>query len=319
MNINMKTIILVGIAILLAGGAAFMARSLVNKPAQQTSIVSAPVESKLKVLVAIQSLPLGHFLKTEEFEWRAWPAQNINENYITNETENPDELMQSFIGSIVKVPVLSGVPLLRENIVHPRNRGFLAAVLKNGHRALTARINLESGIAGFIFPGDRVDILLTHPIRIGDFDDAALEEMGDSDNSNRKQAFVTETILTNIKVLAIDQRTTAGELLGAPGKSVTFELTPKQAEKMTLVPKIGTLSLALRPLGKTPEEEVAENKANGKSKMTAKITRTWDSEVSKVIPNLPGFGPDKTATGGKKTYKIEVVRGTKVQKLKYVK
>ena len=316
MNINIKTVILLGIAILIAVGLAMTARGLIKNPVIENpkiDNITTPVISEFKVLVATKKLPLGYFLKRGDYEWRVWPAQNINENFITNKMLDSNSIMESFAGSVIKNPVLAGIPLLKRNIVHPGNRGFLAAVLKKNHRAFSIRINAITGISGFIFPGDRVDIILTHSISLGLFDSETIDAEG---NSNRKAAQVAETVLKNIRVLAIDQRTRSGTNdpeTGNPvnnprtGSSVTFELTPKQTEKIALVSRMGSLSLALRSLTDFDKEK------------TRKLSRTWDSEVSKILPNLPGHGPRATKKSrSKKTYRVEVVRGTQVKKLKYV-
>ncbi|WP_417319776.1 Flp pilus assembly protein CpaB [Emcibacter sp.] len=291
MNINMRSIVLVGIALVIAGVTAFMARSLLKPaaaPQQQQVVQAAP--SKVQVLVAAVDLHTGRFLKKENLTWQSWPEDGLHESYI-RKGENVD--IEQFAGAVVKSTITAGEPITDSRIVKPGNRGFMAAVLPFGKRAVSIRINATSGISGFVFPGDHVDILLTHKVSAG----------------GRKKAQASETVLTNVRVLAIDQRTANPTHTPSVGKTVTLEVTPKDAEKISLVEKMGNLSLALRSLARDSDEKDA-NLASDEDQTSV----TWDSEVSQLLSGGTGM-----PSGKGKSFSVKVVRGNEVQQLGFAK
>lgn len=282
MNINMRSVILIGVALVVAIVTAFLARSLVNTPQDQDSDaqeVTAPIrESNVKILVAANNLQLGHFIKPEDMVWQSWPDENVHESYIQH---GEDITPESFAGAVLNTSLSAGEPILNGRLIKPGNRGFMAAVLPKGKRAISIRINATSGNAGFVFPGDRVDILLTHQV---------------STNGNKKEARVSETVLKNVRILAINQRTDNPTHTPAVGQTATLEVTPKEAEKVSLIKNMGELTLILRSLG--PEENDVQQ-ATSDSR-----TITWDSEVSSQISS----GNTNTGTG--RNFSVKVFRGT---------
>jgi pilus assembly protein CpaB len=199
------------------------------------------------------------------------------------------------IGLVVLVLVLVvGAPIVESDIVMPGSRGFLAAVLKPGLRAVSVPATATSTVSGFIYAGDRVDVLLTHALTNG---------TGQNHNA-------TETILRNARVIAMDQK-----LDFTPGdkpdiaKTATLELTAKQTEIVTLAVKMGELSLVLRSLQDPADEE--RDVAGGED-ATAELgdSFTHDSQVSRLIkdPNPPPKPPDAMKTS---VFVLRGARGTK--------
>jgi len=284
MSLNMRSIMLIGVALLIAGVTAILARNLLTptvKTVQNTNTVEVVKASDTQILVASRDLSTGSFLKKDDLAWQSWPDDNVNENYII---KNKDVKFEDFAGAVVKSPMISGEPMTNSRIVTPGNRGFLAAVLTPGNRAVSIKINATSGISGFVFPDDRVDILLTHTVK----------------KSNKKDTVrVTETVLKNVRVLAIDTRYQNNTNTPSPGKNLTIEVSPKAAEKVALAGKMGNLSLSLRSLAR-PETEgklIASNMVEAK-------TFTRDNEVSQL---MAGGGPDTTNRD------VTVIRGAAVQ------
>jgi len=195
----------------------------------------------------------------------------------------------------VRRGISAGQPITRGRSVNSGDRGFLAAVLRPGYRAVSLRVNATSSIAGLIFPGDRVDIILTHSVKV--------------DGPRRR---VSETVLTNVRILAIDQKTNDQDNAPKVGKNATFEVTPKQAEMLSVLSDLGKLSLSLRSLAKdeaelqrlaNSEEPLAEpNAEKGK-------THTWDSEVSHLLRQ-----PSAT-----NQQKVQVIRGGRTTELRFNK
>lgn len=230
-----RSIMLIAAALLLSVGTMFVARSWLNNRPQPTMTVQEPVQVHTKVLVASTDLPTGIFVTEQHLRWQVWPDNDIPDNYLVEgEFER-----QRLHGAVVRRGIASGTPIIQTQVIKPGDRGFLAAVLKPGWRAYSIKVNATSSIAGLVFPGDRVDLLMTHKIKnVG----SGLEQQ------------VSETVLTNLRVLAIDQSLNDQEGQPRVGKTVTFEVTPKQAEILAVADTIGRLSLSLRSLAKNEAE-----------------------------------------------------------------
>jgi pilus assembly protein CpaB len=234
-----RTIILVFAALLTAGGTIYFAQSWISRErAQLEAMKKQPVkEEGTQVLVAKKNLPAGLFVKPEDLEWRAWPKDGVVQSYYLKGKVEKTAL----IGAVVRRGITAGEPISDGKIAKPGDQGFLAAVLEPGMRAITVSINQTSGIAGFIFPGDRVDLLLT-------------KSLGDIDGSGTRR-FATETVLEKIRVLAMDQRVNDVENTPKVSKTMTVEVTPKQAEMIAVAGQLGTLSLSLRSLAKDDQKD----------------------------------------------------------------
>ncbi len=286
MNLNMRSIILIVVALGVAGVTAMLARNLINTP-QPAATGDAPAvvlvpESKMKILVAVTNMPVGHFIKVEDMVWQSWPDDTVHERYIQQDAEITPE---SFAGAVVNSAISAGEPILDNRLVKPGDRGFMAAVLPVGKRAISIRITVTSGNAGFVFPGDRVDILLTHEVKVR--------------SADRLTARVSETVLKDVRVLAINQSTDNLTHTPSIGQTATLEVTTKEAEKIALIRRMGELTLVLRSLGNEKKDPILH--ANSK-----KPTFTWDSEVSKQISGTSGSG----ATG---KFSVQVFRGGGVE------
>jgi pilus assembly protein CpaB len=232
---RLKSILLVVVALVLAGFTAFMvrnwldaeraaaARAMANRP-------QAPQQVGVQVLVAKRDLPVGTFLRPEHLRWQAWPEASLSPAYAVEGKKKPED----FVGAVVRLPIASGEPITDGRVVAPGNSGFLAAVLRPGYRAVSVPVTVTSGIAGFVFPGDHVDVLLTHnlpqPV------DGGLE----------RRAGVT--VLRDIRVLALDQKVDVKPGENGVPRTATIEVTPKQTEIVAVVVEMGKLSLSLRSL-----------------------------------------------------------------------
>lgn len=274
MNINIRSVVLIGIALVIAGVTALLARNLVNTPqgAVGEHVVVKVVDSRMKILVAAINLPVGHFIKAEDLVWQSWPDESVHERYIQ---QGSDITMASLVGAVAVNAISAGEPILDNRLVKPGNRGFMAAVLPAGKRAISIRITPTSGNAGFVFPGDRVDILLTHEVEIK--------------SEGRERARLSETILRDVRVLAINQSTDSTTHVPSIGKTATLEVTPKEAEKISLIKSMGELTLILRSLGQADEENSRQAAANIQAP-------TWDSDVSSQLSGSRGAGKSTSVT-----------------------
>jgi len=240
-----KILLLVG-ALLIAAVAAFMARGLLlggSAPkAQAAPVVAVQVEGP-EVLVATRALPVGTILDATAVKFQHWPKDLVDPKvYFIKGAD--DASLKSLQGTVVRVAITAGQPLTQGALVKPGDRGFLAAALGPGMRALTVPVSAQSAVAGFVFPGDRIDLMLTQSVA------------GGGDGPPLK---VTETVLRNLRVLATDQRTDnivdeAGKTQVRTYSTVTVEATPKIAEKIAVVQTLGSLTVALRSIADNQSE-----------------------------------------------------------------
>ena len=264
-----RTLILFVVAILLAGSTAMLVRSwLVQQRTVEAEAAPMPPPPVQKsVLVARGAIPRGQILKPTDLAWQAWPDGNLDRAYIQKGSKTIEDLA----GWVARDPFGPGEPITEPKIVAPGSRGFLAAVLRPGMRAVSVPVTRTSGISGFVFPGDQVDILTTHPL--------ALPTSGGKSDSVQHQA--SETVLHDIRVLAVDQKldSKGGEAIVA--QTATLEVTPKQSEIIAVASDMGKLSLSLRSLVTPPGEAAVADSADN----TGSGTFTLDSEVSRLLPN----------------------------------
>ena len=238
-----KKVILLVCALVIAALAAFMANSIrTGASAPQAKAVAAPVPTGPKVLVATRALPVGTLITAEALRYQPWPEELIEEAYFTEGGEGlPD--IEKLVGTVVRNAITAGQPVTQGSLVSPGDRGFLAAALGPGMRAISIPMRSTTGVSGFVFPGDRVDLFLTQNV--------AVEE--------GQPLKVAETIVRNVRVLATDNPSSPrvdenGKTIVSNFKLVTIEVTPRIAEKITVAQSIGTLSLSLRALADNAAE-----------------------------------------------------------------
>jgi len=194
---------------------------------------SAPAKPEVQfVLVADRGLSAGQFVTAADLRWQAWPDETLAASYVVKGDGTPED----FAGAVVRSRLGEGEPINGERIVMPGDRGFLAAVLTPGMRAVSVPVNKTSGVAGLVFPGDKVDVILTHTVR------------PDLGGSVDRPVRASETVLRNVRVLAIDQRLDNQDQAPKVIDTVTLEVEPAQAERINVVMELGALSLSLRSL-----------------------------------------------------------------------
>ncbi len=261
-----RTMILFLVAILLAGGTAMLVRSWLvqQRTVEAEAAPMPPPPAQKSVLVARSAISRGQILKPTDLSWQTWPDGGLDHAYI----QKGGKTIEDIAGWVARHPFGPGEPITESKIVAPGSRGFLAAVLRPGMRAVSVPVTATSGISGFIFPGDQVDILITHP----------LQASGGKGEGVQHQA--SETVLHDVRVLAVDQKldSKGGEAIVA--HTATLEVTPKQSEVIAVASEMGKLSLSLRSLVTPPGEEAAADSADN----AGSGTFTLDSEVSRLLP-----------------------------------
>lgn len=292
-----RKILLIVFALLITGSTIFFVRNWVgqrNQPVVETVEV-APVKAENQILVVSTNLPAGTLVQEKHLKWQPWPeSDDMEEVYIVEDVRTLEE----FIGTVVRQGVGNGEPVTDSRFIKPGEQGFLSAVLNPGKRAISLPVNPTAGIAGFVFPGDRVDVVLTH---------ALLTESEAAEDGTAPARRASETILSNARVIAMDQSTNDQEQEASVRSIATLEVTPKQVEILTVAKELGQLTLSLRSLAQISDGEKSKD---GKPVFKRERGRghTWDSEASSIIT-----GPRRT---GIPTTVINVVRaGDAKQKL----
>ena len=278
-----KVALLIG-ALVIAVITAVMAKNMFTGAGADAAAAAPAVPLGPKVLVARKALPVGTLIDAESLAYQAWPQELVQNAYYTEGSPGSDPA--KMIGTVVRNPITAGQPITKGALVGPNDRGFLAAALGPGMRAVTVPVSNTSGVAGFIFPGDRVDMVLTQVVT------------GGGDGPPLK---VSETIVRNLRVLATDQRIDSKD---AEGKTevktfttVTFEATPRISEKIAVAQSMGTLSLALRSIAdNTAELERAV--AAGEVKVPAGINPADERRLLLAVANRPVDTNTTYTTGG---------------------
>lgn len=276
-----KIALLVG-ALVIAVITAVMAKNMFSGAAADQA-QAAPAQTGPKILVARKALPVGTIIDQEALAYQPWPKELMESAYYL-EGQGGD--IKSLLGTVVRYPITAGQPVTRGSLVGPKDRGFLAAALGPGMRAVTVPVNASTGVAGFVFPGDRVDIVLTQEV-VGGGDGAPLK--------------VSETIVRNVRVLATDQRISDKDEDGKTAvktfTNVTLEATPRIAEKIAVAQSVGNLSLSLRSLADNASE-LERAVAAGEVKVPAGADPMQEKRLLQAIANRPVDTNPTFATGG---------------------
>lgn len=231
-------LLVLALSLTAGGGAAWLTTTREAQVEQITMTAPAEPAEGTEILVAATDLEERRRLVAEDLEWRSWPKDALHEGYITR--TNQPEAIDELGGKLVRVSLLAGEPLRREK-VSASDTGYLSALLSPGKRAVSVKVTAESTAGGFILPDDRVDVLHT-VIPDG------------------RTGGVTRTVVTNVRVLAVDQQITAPEANAvATAKTATLELAPGQAEIVSAAEANGSLSLSLRSSADNSEMQVVSN------------------------------------------------------------
>ncbi|MBF9150682.1 Flp pilus assembly protein CpaB [Novosphingobium jiangmenense] len=266
-----KLMLLVG-ALIVAIGTAFAARSLFAGASTPQAEAAAKVPMGPKVLVAQRALPVGTIITADAINFQPWPKDMVQDAYFVEGEAD----MQKLLGTVVRNPMTAGEPVTKGNLVAPGDRGFLAAALGPGMRAVTIPVSARTGVAGFVFPGDHIDLVLTQTVK------------GNGDAGMALKA--SETFLKNLRVLATDQSTeqemVEGKTRVRTFSTVTLEVTPKIAEKIAVAQTVGTISLSLRSLADN-SAELEQAIASGDVKIPAGATKQQEEALIKQAMARP--------------------------------
>ena len=275
---NPRTLILLVMAVLISALIVIVVKGRNN----QAGTATGP-----KILVAAQDIAAGSFVQAEKnLAWKEWPESSISPSFIVDTTHKIEE----FNGGVSRRDIVAGEPINLTAIVKVNDGGFMSAVLTPGKRAISIAVSPTSGNAGFVFPGDHVDLILTHRLP------------GD--------VLASETFIEDVRVLAIDQMLTNPDNKAIVAKTISLEITPKQAEKINVAISIGSISVSLRSLA-TPNQHGTDSPANDNTVITLPANPeagnySTNSDVSKLM------GEKKSPTT-----KISVFHGNNTEQLDF--
>jgi pilus assembly protein CpaB len=258
---NPLRVMIVLVAAVSAIGLAVVMQKAMGGKAAPAAVVQAPAAADkpmTQVLVAKRDLVIGERLTAADVTWQAWPSDAINAAFITNGAAAPvptkttakaakavgdvaDGMIggvtpeKAIEGAIVRDPILAGEPITPRKIVRGGEGGYLSVVLSPGKRAMAVPVTSETAVGGFVLPGDRVDVLQTHEGQSGGEGEAATKTV------------VAETILQNVRVLALDQSTAAEkDAKTIVAATATIEVGPTEAEALARAKAAGPVTLILR-------------------------------------------------------------------------
>ena len=232
--------------------------------------VAAPIP-KVNVLAAASVLRAGTLLKPDDLE-----VHEVNEGEVpTGARKDTPQARSELFGAMVRQTILAHQIVMPADVMRPGDHGFLAAVLTPGKRATSVGVDAVSGTAGLIWPGDHVDLILTEQI-----DDASVPIA---------KRFAGETVLKDVRVIAIDQQLVQGGSTGGVGqegagsRTVTLEVTPEDAERVAVATRLGKLALAVRPVDGTTRAETSDHDV------------TWSGDVSNALSQIRKTGDTAVA------------------------
>jgi pilus assembly protein CpaB len=241
---NTARIVVLAIAIGAGGVAAYLASGSDKEAAAPAAVVQQI--PTMDVLVAKDDINLGQTVSAENLQWQTWTESSSSGSFIRK--KDRPEAIKEIVGSIARAPFIAGEPIREQKLVKANGSGFMAAILPSGMRAVSTEISAETGAGGFILPNDRVDVILSKREKQVAGDGPPIEIVS------------SQLVLTNIRVLAIDQAPKEKEGQNAVlGKTATLELTPDNVAVLGKARLSGTLSLALRSIADVNQVTVTAN------------------------------------------------------------
>lgn len=250
-------------------------------------------EARVQIVVASKALNAGDVLTEANMKWVDWPKSGVFEGMLL---KDGNKNITDIASGKVRRAMALNEPITKAALVEQK-ANFLAATLTPGMRAVAINASARSAAGGFVSPGDYVDIVLTYRPRInlpGGNEEASRRILQENVTSR-----AAETIMQNVKVLAVDQRATRNEEKVLPGKVYTMEVDPKGAQVLSVADSIGTLELVLRPLGD--------------DKINDRLPAATDARMTHLYGELVQIMDEKRGGGG--MYNIRIFSGNTVQQL----
>lgn len=273
---NSRTLILFAVAIMIAVAAVVVVKNRMQGESDG-----------VKVLVATANIDTGSFVRADkQLGWKEWQGE-VSPSFITSQTFK----VEDFDGAVARRPILAGEPVTPISVVRVNEGGFMSAVLAPGKRAVSIAVSPTTGNAGFVFPGDHVDLILTHRIPVKD---------GAGD------VLASETFIQDARILAVDQMLNNPDNVAVVAKTLTLEVNPKQAEMVNVATNLGAISVSLRSLA-------AGTAKDGDAPVTAigDANFSTDNDVSKLMDNKNGVHAKVNVIRGSTAEQVDFHQGSK--------
>src|SRR5262249_14518732 len=268
-----------------------------------------PAPVTIGYFVAARPLPSGTLAREEDFTVRSVSPDNVPSGAIID----TPEVRIGLRGSLVRTFLDTGSLVTSQNVLRPRDRGFLATVMAPGKRAISINVDTASGVSGLIWPGDYVDVVLT---QVGDKED---------DFAYRT---LSETVLHNVRIIAIDQEiaqggavnnATAGKVSAAPSgqanppsHTVSLELAPEEVKKIAVAQHLGKLSLAIRAVERASNDADSSLTTGTRDSNNADDFSTTDTMFSRDVSPEIARKTQMAAEIARQTATVKIYRGDKV-------
>ena len=295
------TIGLIVLALFAAGGGALLVKRFLDAQEQaRVQAVTAAKAATRYVVVADRDVPAGTVLSPGMLRLQEWPQDALSPAFVAADKKDT-KIYERITGKTMRRAIAKGTPIIETMVFKRERAGFIAGALEPGKRAVSVLVNPDTGIAGLVMPGDRVDVVLTHDIR---------KEVSRTQGASPVLAgniirFASETVVRDAGVLAVDQKIDDTDEKAKVVKTVTLEVTPKQAETVALAKTMGAISLALRSLA--PEEEREETTTTSDIDISQALSRSFRATVKEPEPaSTPAPAP---AAAAPSEPKIRIYRG----------
>ena len=287
MESSRKLVILLVAGVIVAFGAVALRSRIASQPA-------APEAQLVRVVIAKNDIAPGTLVQAgSDLMWGP-PPENTQGVAVIQEGSTS---LEAFNGAVARKQLKAGEAIDQSALMKSGEGGFMSAVLEPGMRAVSIAVTATSGNAGFISPGDRVDLIVTHRIKFS---------TGVSGNAGaEEESVVSETFVQDVRVLAVDQMLDNPENKAILAKTVTVEVSDRQAEQVAVATEMGKISIALRSLTNPQKtEDAASTVTPAVTDLYGNYTR--DSDVSQLL-------------GGSVSPRMRVIRGDQVENLEFIK
>ena len=291
---RIAAVILIVVALGFAGAAWYIVENILADRTPEDPVARG---AAVEVVVASRDLPAGTVLESNQIQWQPWPDDTVSEGYIVQRGGVGKNKIEDLVGSVVRRAIATGEPVSNGKVFKREEAGFLSGLLRPGMRAVSIKVSAVSGAAGFILPGDRVDVVLTSEWR------EKSEQLG-----NIVRRF-SETILYDVRVLAIDQSLDDLDDSAQVSETATLEISPKQTEMLAVAGSMGRLSLSLRSLSPGPADSYFGGSFTSDREVSLALGGRFAAAERRAEPP-PARLPKKIAASKKRTSTVQVFRSS---------
>lgn len=267
--------------VVMSVSAGLFVNSLTKKEAQEpeVKIVEVPVPEvredlrTVDIMVARERIPVGMAISPSLVDYKPWPEHLMLSGFIETDGKGDVDVM----GHVARSEFNVGEPILMSKLANPEDPNFLASALEKGMRAITISVDVISGVGGFIYPGDRVDVLVTHDVDTGEERKLTGQVLSEP---------ISEILVPDVKVVAVDQRTsTEGSAGPSTANTMTLAVAPTDAQRIRLAERNGKLSLVLRSL----KQQASNEEGGASAEPEAMVTPSGTGDLSRITP--PSYFP----------------------------